>query len=267
MKAVKDTWIIGDGFLYDIFTSYQAAKTEASIDKFKPPYMYDYYNIHYGFHPPLSQIKSTEARISNSLIELLNSKEFKLPKYILIIPDKDLIEGVLSQFCDYGFKKVFRASIKWLMNDINKTLSIRKEALRSKRGGALSTSAEPRLIWISIIKRPINIHDDVKAVYKLVRKANEVLEDVVRKFDKYSHFIQIDTLNEHKFFDSMGKLTATGKSTFWREIDGKMRKFDRGENELNIHEILEERRKNKQESDRSRESGKSLASRYRKNYY
>ena len=151
VKAVKDVWIIGDSFLHDVFTTFQASKTEVFVEKVKPPYLYDYYNIHYGFHPPLSLMKSVGARISNSLIELLNWNEFRLPKYIIVIPDKDLIEGAMDQIWDYGFKKVFRSLVDWVMSDINKMLSIRKEDFCNKRGGALSTAAEPRIIWTSII--------------------------------------------------------------------------------------------------------------------
>ena len=122
------------------------------------------------------------------------------------------------------------------MSDFNKTLATRKEDLRGKRGGAMSTAAEPRIIWASIIRWPFNMHDDVKPIYKLVRKANEVLEDMVRKYDKYAHIIYIESLTELRHFDTTRKLTASGKSSFWREIDAQMRRFDRGETELNVRD-------------------------------
>ena len=220
--------------MHDTFTAFQAAKMEAYIDKVKPPYLYDYYNIQYGFHPPLSQVRNAQARYYNALIELMNGKEMKLPKYIIMIVEKDLIEDVMKMISDYGFKKLFRVALDWVMSEIGKALATRKEDLRSKCGGALSTSAEPRIIWVSTIRHPYNIMEEVKPIYKLVRKANEVLEDLVRKYDKYSHMMYIDSLDEHKFFDVMGKLTVSGKSAYWRAIDGLMRKFDRSEIDLNV---------------------------------
>ena len=83
---------------------------EAVIDKVKPPYMHDYYNIKFLFHSPLSQLRSTEARVYNALIEGLNEK-VRLPKYILVMLDKDAIEGVMYRIYDCGFKMVFRESI------------------------------------------------------------------------------------------------------------------------------------------------------------
>ena len=76
----------------------------------------------------------------------------------------------------------------------------------------------------------------MKPLFKLVKKANEVLEDLVRKYDKYSHIIYMESLTEFKFFDTCGKLTSSGKSSFWREIDTQMRCFDRGDTDLMVKE-------------------------------
>ena len=233
---MKDVWIIGDTFLYDTFTTFQLAKTEAHIDKIKPSYIYDYYNVQFGFHPPLSQTRSIEARYVNSFTELLNgnSKDFRLPKYIIIILESDIIAESVKRNNDYGFKKVYRIGVEWVMNEFNRILDSRKEELRNKRPGALSTSAEPRLIWVTTMRRLFNIHEDVKTTFKMVKKANEVLEDLVKKFDKYSHIIYMDMMDEFKYFDIMGKLTNTGKSTYWRVIDSTIKKFNRNEIDLDV---------------------------------
>ena len=73
--------------MYDTFSTFQSAKTEASIDKIKPPYLHDYYNIQFYFYPPLNQIHSVEA---------LNNKH-KLPKYIIMLVDRDIISGALDR--------------------------------------------------------------------------------------------------------------------------------------------------------------------------
>ena len=153
VAAVKDVWIIGDTFIYNTFSVFQASKMEASIDKKKPPYLHDYYNVQFFCQAPLSSIRSTEARFINSFIKALNGKT-KLPKYVLLIPDTDIIQGVVERICDYGFKSVYYEAIDYVMREMNKIVGIRKEDLRSKRTGVLSNSIEPKFIWVTAMKRP-----------------------------------------------------------------------------------------------------------------
>ena len=129
-----------------------------------------------------------EARVYNALVEALNEK-VRLPKYILIILDKDAIEGVMYRIFDCGFKVVFREAIEWLIRNIEKALAMRKEDLRNKKPCALSTSAEPRLIWVTFLIRPHNLHHSVTDMYKLVKKSNQVLEECVERFNRYNHIL------------------------------------------------------------------------------
>ena len=233
MPAVKDGWIVGDTFVYNTFSVFQASRMEASIDRKKPPYLHEYYNVQFFCQAPFGNIRSTEGRIINSLIEALNGKT-KLPKYILISVDTDVIQGVVDRICDFGFKSVYYQAIDYLTKEINKLLTLRKEDLRSKRTGALSNSIEPKIIWIQAIKRPFTAHQSRKETFKLVGKANDVLEEVVQKYNKTSHILYLDTVNEITHIDGMGNLTAAGKTVFWKELDSTMRRFDKGETELQI---------------------------------
>ena len=54
----------------------------------------------------------------------------------------------------------------------------------------------------------------------------------MRKFDKHSHIIYIEMVNEYLHFDNMGKLTASGRSTFWNEVNKEIERYDRGKKEL-----------------------------------
>ena len=231
IPALKDVWIVGDGFIYDTFSTFQSAKIEARIDKTKPPYLHDYYNVKFLMYPPLSNVKSTEARFVNSLIEGLNEK-LTLPKYIIIILEKDFLEGVLPRLYDHGLKTIMREGMEWIMKTMSRILDSRKEQLRSRRPGTLSTSAEPRLIWAMSLQRPHNLHDSVRSTFKLVSKSNETLEEMIRRYSRYNHIMYIDNIDECRFFDNVGKLMEASKSAYWREVDAIMRKFDRGEIEL-----------------------------------
>ena len=231
VAALKDMWVVGDGFLHDCFSTFQATRMEARIDKTKPPYLHDYYNVQFFMCQPLSNVKSVEARIVNLLIEGLNNK-LKLPKYILIIPEKDFLAGMVPRLFDHGVKSLMKDGLEWMMKNMLRLLDTRKEDIRNKRPGALSTSAEPRLIWVTTMFRPKDVHPSVKEALKLVRKGNECLEELVKTYDRYNHILYVENIDEYKYFDNMGKLTSSGKSAYWREIDSSMRKFDRGEIEL-----------------------------------
>ena len=183
VAAFKGVWTIEDDFIYNTFTRFQAAKLEVKMDETTPPFLHEYYNVQFYYQLLLSNIKSFEARIVNSLIDAHNEKtnKFRLPKYILIIPDKDIIESALSRITGFSIKSIMRESTEYITKEFTKIIVRRKDDLKSKRGGVIASSAEPRLIWVTIIKRPFNTHPSKHQVYKMVGKANDVMEEMVRK--------------------------------------------------------------------------------------
>ena len=118
----------------------------------------------------------------------------------------------MSRIFDHGFKEIFREAFSWLVRSIDKVLEYRKENLRSNRPGSLSTSAEPHIIWLTILKTPHNLHEDVIPKFKLVGKTNEVMENEIKRNEKYHHIMYMETVDEYKHFDNIGKLSGSGKS-------------------------------------------------------
>ena len=96
MPALKDVWIVGDEFLYDTFTTFQVKKVEAEMDNVDRPFLHKYYNVKFFFECPLSEIRSFEARVINSLIDGLNTSLKRLAKYIIFVLDKDSYRQVSS---------------------------------------------------------------------------------------------------------------------------------------------------------------------------
>ena len=210
---------MGEDFVYDNFMSFQVKKIEVEMDHTDRPFLHEYYNIHFFFERPLSPIRSFEARVINSLIDGFNENVKKMPKYIVIILDKDIIKTNLKRVVGFGIRFMLETSIEYIMKEVNRLISRWKDDLKHKRVGALSSSTEPRVIWTTVIKRPFNTHPSMHSTYKMVGKTNNVIKDTVRKFDKYSNIIYIKTVNEYLHFDNMGKLTASGRSAFWNEVN------------------------------------------------
>ena len=69
----------------------------------------------------------------NSLIEALNLSA-KLPRYVIIVLDADLIKSALP--CDFGIKVKLSKIANYLMSEINKLMETRRENLKTVRAGA-----------------------------------------------------------------------------------------------------------------------------------
>ena len=87
---------------------------------------------------------STAARIYNSVVEGINENE-RLPKYIVVIPDWDIIK--------YGdeFGKdapaVLYVLLRFLVKGINKLVDACFESIYRKKPGAIR-AGEPRILWV-----------------------------------------------------------------------------------------------------------------------
>ena len=196
--------------------------------------MNSYYNVEFNFQRPLCRIKLLEDRVFNAIVETMNNQE-KLPKYLLVILDKDLIESLTT--LDFGVKISMERILTWLIEELDKTFYWRKENIRSKKPGALTGPGEPRLIFTSILDRPHNTDPRKHEIYRLVTKANGVLESVVRRHNRYCHLMYITSINEFLHYDYQGNLTPQGRVQFWKEVDEKMKNFDKGRIDLKPKEF------------------------------
>ena len=70
---------------------------------------------------PLSDTEPVIARLYNSMIKALNDQAY-LPKYIIFIPDKDIVE-LLEVFVDGTAGKILEDNIHWLVKNVSRALS------------------------------------------------------------------------------------------------------------------------------------------------
>ena len=117
-----------------------------------------------------SMLKSMMAKWLNSVIEGLNSK-YKLPRYVLILPDKDLIENL--NYFQYRVTELFETCLTWVIRQLDRVFTVRREALKLSKPGAVSSVSEPRVIWVAMITRPkINSDKRMGAIWSLRLKFN-----------------------------------------------------------------------------------------------
>ena len=200
-------------------------KTDNEIRKNKAPYMYDNYNLTAWF---CSQIKSPVpviAKLQNSLVAAMNEYHH-MPKLIIIIPDKDVIESIV-QFdikIDCGIKDTIFDNLHWLMQQIGKCLITCREDLKSKNPGAI-TPEYTHIVWIEMLTRPITEDLELARIWKVRRKFNSVLRDLL-KIEEFMDSINIQNMQEDKYYDTFGELTSAGQTAFWCNLDKQLKEYE-----------------------------------------
>ena len=122
------------------------------------PFLYQQFHFEMFYTNPLSATKPAIARIYNSLVEALN-KYPHLPKYILVLPDKDVIKSINNW--DYGTTTIIEKNLNWLIKQMAKAILSRRDDLHCKRPGSAPVDL-PLIIWIPMITRPYTSNQELK---------------------------------------------------------------------------------------------------------
>ena len=102
-----------------------AFRTAAQVHKKPRPYIYENFNVNSHYASSSRWVDSALARIINGVIQGLNEDNKRIPKYIIFIIDKDLLESL--KYCDFGIHKLLKGTMQWLFNETNKHMEARRE--------------------------------------------------------------------------------------------------------------------------------------------
>ena len=207
MPALMDIWFIGDAFLQDVFATMQTMKSTAAMDKQSPPYVYEQYNVFVFFTAQTSHQINFLARVQNAMMEAFN-RRFHLPRYIVIMLDKDLIEVV--NYFKYGESMILDKAIQWLSKELDRTIESRSEDLMQKKPGAAYSNT--KTVWTKMIPRK-NMQQVSATERKILAakpKFNAILDDIAHK-QRNNHVMNIISL-ENQHYDRFGRLTYQGKT-------------------------------------------------------
>ena len=222
MPALEDLWIIGDHFLADIFPTLQSVSNNAKY----PMYMYQQYNVAAYYQNPSSMTRNTMNRVLNAAAKGLNER-IRLPQYVIIILDIDILNCI--NFYDYAMPRTFHRCAQWVIKNVNKLFSTRREDLKNKRPGAFCD--DTRIIWVNIINRPnICDHPELNRAKILAGMLhfNEVMNHIVSE-TRFNHAVSIHGLTEQSAFTNLGNISASGQYLYRKELDHMFKKFDRHE--------------------------------------
>ena len=234
VRAFRDAWIIGDEFLRDAAQTFTAIKEKTNLEKRPPPFLFEQFNVRINFANTTS-LANILSRIVNALITELNENDH-LPKYILIVPDKDIVQDM--QFNAYGASHILEKMTTWLVNTIASLINRRKHNTYVVKPGAAVPPDEPSLIWVKMLSRPKLESSCRNDIFAMKRKFNYILEETLSGTGN-NYILEIESCNTVDEFDRAGDLSQKGKINFWRDIDQKMRKFAKGELSLkpkSLHE-------------------------------
>ena len=95
IRAIYDIWIIGDEFVKDADNELKSIKftaVKSQRNETLPFYMIDFYNVK-SFYTNSASVEFAASHILNALTEAIN-EEHALPKYLVVIPDQDIIFDV-----------------------------------------------------------------------------------------------------------------------------------------------------------------------------
>ena len=197
-------------------------KTEVKIAKRPIPYIYESYNISCFTTNPLSDIHNMMTRLVNCLVKALNDNS-TLPRFIIVIPEVDLLSffSYYEETSHAELETFSRIGLKWILNQFDRVLSIKKEELRKLQAGSI-TSSEPKIIWVTSLNRPSDTREDDRS--KKIYNTN--LENLI--FDRYGHYIMHvnNKLDDSEYFNALNSLNARGKRRFWQSVDDNLEKFD-----------------------------------------
>ena len=137
VPAFFDVWFLGDGFLKDIFQKFLDIEQEAmKSTEVQKPFILNYYNVH-DVHRENASEGLMSTRILNALMEALNVRNCRLPKYLIVILDKDIICDVKDLRAPEA-PMVLSHLMAWVTKQVHTIIRRKRIALLDAKPGVVS---------------------------------------------------------------------------------------------------------------------------------
>ena len=160
-------WFLGDLFLASTHDAYKEAKTAAEHDKDVVPYfMEEFFNVEFFYRNSCSN-KLAGACIINALTDAVNTKNTCLPKYLVVVIDKDLI-GDIDEEDREDAERIIPILTNWLVRQVYMTLRRKRVDLFDKKPGAVA-GCHTRIIFVHMLCRvgSFSEHSKIRSTYSL----------------------------------------------------------------------------------------------------
>ena len=186
-----------------------------------PPFIHEFFNVKIiernAAEEPLAM-----SRILNALTNAVNVKNARLPKYLVVILDKDVIDDIQQPFRQDAVK-IVKNITDWMVRQINMIMCQKRIDLLDKSPGACCST---NIIFIKMLPRigPFNESSRLNGILNLCNKANDAMNDAVAKAE--FRLLTISSCNAYEDFNKKGGLSTKGKRAFWNELDELIQRFD-----------------------------------------
>ena len=224
--ALFDVWLLGNSFLKDIVNQLESTKYQSDKDPTStiPLFITEYFNVELFCDSPGASFETSMARIVKHLSDAIIAKR-KMPKYLVIIPDKDPLHDIDCSRQDTV--QLIQDITRWLVRTVDTTVQRRRIDFLDCRPGAVA-GLETKIIFIRMLRRIGSFHEGSKMsmICKLRAKFNDALNDACAKVGQY--MLTIASCNAYEHFDKHGNLSRAGKQEFWLELDELLEPFDSG---------------------------------------
>ena len=176
--------------------------------KVAKPYLEEFFNIEALFKNQASE-RTSITRVVNALIEALNKKDSRLPKYLIVILDKDILTDI-DDLPDLKDEDEFIHAMKYVtdyvVRQINTKIHRKCIDLYEARPGAV-LGCHTKIVFIRMLRRVGSFHPDAKIsrVCGLRNKFNDALNDAVAKIDQ--RILTIASCNHYEDLDKHGNLS------------------------------------------------------------
>ena len=197
-----DVWLLGDQFLQEAYNEFLTWKSESEDKKspMMPPIMIEFFNVKM-WHKESCSENLAISRVINNLIEAVNEKKARLPKYLIVILDQDLCADV--QGSEKVHQEMLQKITTWLVRQISVIICQKRVDLFEKCPGTLS-GLSTKIIFVKMLCRIGKYHEQSNMFKTSVLrpKFNDALNDTVAKIDQY--ILTVNSCGAYEHYDSQG---------------------------------------------------------------
>ena len=197
---------------------YEAGKRHS---KTTTPFIQDFFNVK-EFTRATSAGTSLLSWVINSLIDAINEKEATVPKYLVVVLDRDLLMEV-NHMEDNNAIPIIQQLTSWLVRQIHNTIRQKRLELFEKKPGALYDFTT-KIIFVKMLCRIGKYSASLNSINQLCPHFNDALNDAAAKINQY--VLTINSCGTYEHFDHRGLLSTRGKQDFWMELDELLQRFD-----------------------------------------
>ena len=155
---------------------------------------------------------------------------------IVVVPDADIVHFVLKSNDDF-IKKLFKTALSWVMTQMSRVVSAKKDELFNKLPGSV-IAYEPKFIRVQMLNRV----NDASLVQSWCTKFNEVLIDQLANRENHYTINMYATMLDVNLYDRSNRLNGRGMVTFWTKLDNQIDKFDK--QKITLKPFVHRRQKN-----------------------